>query len=197
MNTTIPKHNNLVRNQALARYYDSPSICENCDKVIQVPDGGDISQTRRKRFCNQRCVALFSHREGSLKDHARPVKGCTHCGVQHKKKSTYCSRSCRVLSTPKKVNSQRVESKGEIFSGRSWQSARSIIQKNARALFFKANPVPSCAVCHYINHVEIAHRIAVSEFQADALLSEINDLSNLISLCPNHHWEFDRGILKL
>jgi predicted restriction endonuclease len=28
-------------------------------------------------------------------------------------------------------------------------------------------------------------------------LSEVNDLSNLVYLCPNHHWELDNGIIKL
>ena len=46
-------------------------------------------------------------------------------------------------------------------------------------------------VCGYDKTYEVAHIKAVSEFSDDALISEINDINNLIALCPNHHWEFD------
>jgi hypothetical protein len=25
----------------------------------------------------------------------------------------------------------------------------------------------------------------------------VNSLDNLVGLCPNHHWEFDHGLLQL
>jgi predicted restriction endonuclease len=45
--------------------------------------------------------------------------------------------------------------------------------------------------------VEVAHIKAVSNFSEDSLISEINDISNLIGLCPNHHWEYDNGLLDI
>ena len=39
--------------------------------------------------------------------------------------------------------------------------------------------------------------LAVSDFDDSALISEINSKDNLIALCPNHHWEYDHGLLKL
>ena len=44
-----------------------------------------------------------------------------------------------------------------------------------------------CFVCGYNNHVEIAHIKAVSDFDKEAELSEINNINNLVALCPNHH----------
>lgn len=88
--------------------------------------------------------------------------------------------------------------KGSLFNNRkNWQSARSSIQKGARKVFFDNTPNPKCAICGYTNHVEVAHIKAVAEFSDETLISEINSLSNLIGLCPNHHWEYDNGILKL
>lgn len=88
--------------------------------------------------------------------------------------------------------------KKELFENRkNWQSARSAIQKIARQVYLESNPSPKCAVCGYSNHVEIAHIKAVSEFDGDAEIKEINSVDNLIGLCPNHHWEFDHGMLKL
>ena len=54
-----------------------------------------------------------------------------------------------------------------------------------------------CLVCKYSNHVEVAHVKAVSKFSDDTLVSEMNDLQNLMYLCPNHHWEYDNGKLSL
>lgn len=54
-----------------------------------------------------------------------------------------------------------------------------------------------CAVCGYGKHVEIAHIRPISDFPDSATIKEINDLNNVVGLCPNHHWEFDNGLLKL
>lgn len=90
------------------------------------------------------------------------------------------------------------KTKGELFSDRkNWQSARSSIQKLAREIFKYYNEKPKCAVCGYSNHVEVAHIKAVSEFDDNTTIKEINSIDNIIGLCPNHHWEYDNGILKL
>ena len=63
-------------------------------------------------------------------------------------------------------------------------------------IFKKSNRPQKCVICGYDKHIEIAHIKSVSEFSDDALVSEINDINNLVALCPNHHWEFDNGILS-
>ena len=59
------------------------------------------------------------------------------------------------------------------------------------------NPIPSCIACGYSKHVEVCHIRAVADFSGTALLEEINQDTNLVGLCPNHHWEFDHGLLEL
>lgn len=90
------------------------------------------------------------------------------------------------------------KTKGDLFNDRkNWQSARSSIQKIARKTYFENTKEPKCAICGYSKHVEVAHIKAVSEFDNNTTIKEINSLSNLIGLCPNHHWEYDNGMLKL
>lgn len=90
------------------------------------------------------------------------------------------------------------KTKGELFNNRkNWQSARSAIQKDARKVFFENTENPSCHICGYKNHVEVAHIKAVSDFDDCTPVSVINSISNLIGLCPNHHWEYDNGVLIL
>ena len=96
------------------------------------------------------------------------------------------------------MNKINLQTKGDLFNNRkNWQSARSSIQSWARKVYFEAYPNPKCAICGYTNHVEVAHIKAVSEFSDDSLISEINSLTNVVGLCPNHHWEYDNGILKI
>jgi hypothetical protein len=54
-----------------------------------------------------------------------------------------------------------------------------------------------CAVCKYSNHVEVCHKIGIANFPLTATLAEINVFTNLVFLCPNHHYELDNGLLKL
>ena len=87
--------------------------------------------------------------------------------------------------------------KGELFSSRkNWQSARTAIRKLADSAYRNSNKPMKCVICGYDKHVEIAHIKSVSEFSGNSLISEINDVNNLIALCPNHHWEFDSGNLS-
>ena len=88
--------------------------------------------------------------------------------------------------------------KGEVFGRRkNWQSARSSIRKIAKEVYLENTEHPACEVCGYDKHVEVAHRKAVSEFDDNITIREINSIGNLIGLCPNHHWEYDHGMLEL
>jgi predicted restriction endonuclease len=77
-----------------------------------------------------------------------------------------------------------------------YQSARSSIQRHARQTYLDGGKEKKCCVCGYSNHVDVAHIRSVSSFSTDTLIREINDIDNLLPLCPNHHWEYDAGIFK-
>ena len=95
-------------------------------------------------------------------------------------------------------NDVLTKTKGELFNSRkNWQSARSSIQKLARRVFFENIDKPKCVICGYNKHVEVAHKKPVSEFDDNTLVKDINSINNLVGLCPNHHWEFDNGLLTL
>lgn len=88
--------------------------------------------------------------------------------------------------------------KGDLFTTfKNWQSARSFIRRNSQEKYLKSGRPLKCKVCGYDKHVEIAHIKAVSEFSDETHIGEINSIDNLVALCPNHHWEYDNGILKL
>jgi hypothetical protein len=109
---------------------------------------------------------------------------------------------CSKLGIELKINSDNSillnKTKGELFANRkNWQSARNSIQKNARRIYFENVNNPKCIVCGYNKHVEVAHIKPVSDFNNNTTIREINSLSNLIGLCPNHHWEYDNGVITI
>lgn len=109
---------------------------------------------------------------------------------------------CESLGIPcleivKKIPANQ-RTKGELFTTlKNWQTARTAIRKDAQAVFDKSSTPRCCVICGYDKRIEIAHIKAVADFDDNTLVSEINDISNLVALCPNHHWEYDNGLLEL
>lgn len=87
--------------------------------------------------------------------------------------------------------------KGELITKRGYPNARAAICHHARTIYNQSNKLKHCIVCGYKNHYEVAHIISVSDFPDDVFVSDINNLDNLVALCPNHHWEYDKNILNL
>jgi hypothetical protein len=54
-----------------------------------------------------------------------------------------------------------------------------------------------CVNCGYDKHIEVCHRRALTSYPLDTPIAIVNDLSNLVGLCPNCHWELDHGLLQL
>lgn len=69
------------------------------------------------------------------------------------------------------------------------------IRNHARTKIINSTLPIQCHICHFDQATEICHLKPIADFSPDALLSEVNDLSNLIILCPNHHWKLDSGNL--
>ena len=59
------------------------------------------------------------------------------------------------------------------------------------------NVLKVCFICGYANNVEVHHKKSINSFPLDTFIYIVNDLSNLVYLCPNHHYEADKDILIL
>ena len=116
-------------------------------------------------------------------------------GVRQKIKERLIKLNLALYKEKKEIVSL---TKGELFNNRiNYQSARSDIRRHAQKTFESSSKEKHCKICGYDKHYEVAHIKAVSEFSDNTLISEINDLDNLVALCPNHHWEYDNGLLNL
>ena len=153
--------------------------CLNCQK-----------ETTNPKFCSQSCSISYSNRH-------RPKKPyyCSKCnqllgyGYSQFHRRKYCEKC-----TPNYVDWMAVTYK-EMISRYDYQvNAR--IRELARKIYQKTNKPKCCANCGYNKHYEVCHIKGISDHDLDTTIGEINDIHNLIALCPNCHWEMDNGLLE-
>lgn len=171
----------ILRNKALKNYYFNPTLCKHCNQIIEVKDGQKIRNARKKIFCSKSCSAIFNNNQRSLKKELKIT-----LSIEAKKNKK-----------PKQFSFLDNMTKKDLFDKyKNYQSARSKIQKHARYIFQNSKKNKYCLECGYDKHYEVCHKKSVSSFNDDAnIVNEINNIDNLIALCPTHHWEFDNGLL--
>lgn len=172
-------------------YNLNPNICLNCGKPILCMAGQQLSNVRKKKFCNQSCSATYNN-----KNKLKKAYYCQKCGSLlgygyeefHRRK--YCEKC-----NPNNIDWTK-RTYGEVKQLRQYQ-VNSRIRELARNKFIKEHPNAICAICGYSKHIEVHHIKGISTFPDEALISEINNDNNLIALCPNCHWEVENGWLNL
>lgn len=180
---------------AVEKYYQNPNICLHCNKVIEIGDKR-ICDTKVKKFCNKICFARHNNFKRKI------AFTCKHCGAELSTKRKFCN-SClkKIKQSINKNNHLSFVSKltkGELIKRRkNYQCFRSAIQRMARNIYRDSDNPKSCSICGYDKTYEVCHHKSVAQFSLDSKISEINDINNLIALCPNHHWEYDHNKLVL
>lgn len=178
------------RQKAIDNYYKNPNTCKLCGKIIEITEGSRVTDIRKKKFCNKSCATKFYQ----LNNKKNKFKTCEICGKRFSdSRSKYCEE-CR--TNPKFYKLQNL-SKGDLISQKGYFKARSSICKNARTIFYKNFKQPKCIICGYDKYIEICHIKAVKDFSDTDKIYDINNINNLVALCPNHHKEFDNGLIDL
>ena len=154
------------------------TICLNCNTF-----------TKNNKFCSRSCSASYNNK---ISPKRKLKKKCTECDLQVK---SYRHSKCEhhwALSKETKYKSKTIGEyrnlKSVLGKHPSWTNSH--VRLFAKSWNKHLTKLP-CAHCGYDKHVELAHIKPVSEFEDNALLSEINSENNIIPLCPNCHWEFD------
>jgi len=167
--------NDRNRTRAIENYYKNPSICKECGCIIEVKENQKCSEVRKKVFCGKSCSNTHNNR---LRPKKEPIK-----------KEIIKKERFQYLTGVKKK--EFFELKGIYYK------FRAVIRKHAHYIFTTNGGEQKCKVCGYEKHVEVCHIKSVSSFDDNDLITDINSFDNLIGLCPNHHWEFDNGHIKL
>lgn len=215
------------RIRSLQSYYNNPNYCKQCGKVIEVQTGKKVKDAKKKVFCNKSCSAKYhnalldsSIRRGPLpyavtcpdeefivfyKESSTIEELCSKLGYKYagtgsnqvKKRMSKLGLDTYEL---KRKNKRSIASrtKDELISkSKYWVGWRNLVQAHARKVFNRSDKPKECQICGYNLTYEVAHIKPVSSFDGDATVAEINDIDNLIALCPNHHWEYDHDLIDI
>lgn len=180
--------------RAVDAYYASPNFCCNCNKLILIRDDEQPCQTKQKKFCNHSCSASFNNKKVPKRRWT-----CNRCGLEKTRPSKHarvcedCKKPSIKLGDDFTVGEIRDRYKNSKY-GR--MNVHTLIRDRARHLL-KRLDASSCMICSYDKHVDAAHIKPIVDFDAKALISEVNALTNLLALCRNHHWELDHGLISL
>lgn len=156
-------------------------------KLDLVPDDKFIEIVKNGKTMKDIAIAIGYSNIMSCDLQRRLYKRCESLGVE-----------LNLSGREKRKNDIRYRTKGNLFANRpNWWAAATNIRKHARKVYERSDKPKCCAICGYKHYYEVCHLRAVSDFPDDTLISEINKIDNLIALCPNHHWEFDHGLLKI
>ena len=125
---------------------------------------------------------------------------CKLCNSITIKRRRYCEE-CK-KHNPRKSRlkegflTSNITLKEAIYKKHHKSSAYALVRARARSII-KKYKIHSCQNCGYSKHIEVGHIKPIHSFSEDTKISEINNISNLVCLCPNCHWEFDNHLLKL
>ena len=163
--------------------------CKNCkNKVCRLP-----SQLKRSKsghvFCSRSCAATFNNKKHPKR---YMTKTCDVCKNLIRSDSKYCGNCYEEKHYLSNKTLEEAIQRRKNDNNRYCQ-VRQISRKN----YLRSGTPKCCEVCGYDKHIEICHIKDIASFSKQTLISEINDLSNLIALCRNHHWEFDHGHLTI
>lgn len=199
--------------------------CDNCGKFFEreLKQQKYNSSRYLKKFCSQKCkhssqvkpelVANcswcgieFSRKQGTRNKMKFCSKSCAaRSAAQTKKDSSKKTKTKMCSCERRRIRVQSIQCRLcaiEEFNALTIREAKDRWGKNfhsslrGRARYHYSRNL-SCYVCDYSLHVDIAHIKAIVDFPPEATLAEVNAPTNLVALCPNHHWELDHGSLVI
>ena len=158
--------------------------CLSCNRILE----GKFA----KKYCSRHCAAIINNKAKPkrVKKERPKCRECDnkvdHFGV------VYC-REC--INNRKHFHGIPADLQTiEQASRRGGANKYDLIRGHARREYRKELK-GSCEKCCYNKHVELCHIKAISLFDKQTTIAEVNHRNNVLFLCPNCHWEFDHGLL--
>ena len=140
-------------------------------------------ETSNPNYCSRSCAAKVNNKIPKR----RPSKLCG-CGKKIRRSVTQC-RNCRVKSKGEQPISLFFYARGaNRYNG---------IRGMARTSYRHSGRDRVCHNCGYNKHVEICHIKPICDFPDTTSINVVNGPDNLVALCPNCHWEYDKGLIVL
>lgn len=154
-------------------------MCLNCGKEITSKYG--------TKFCSHNCSATYTNK--NRKKYV--VATCDLCGkgLRYPLPCKACEKS---KNQPKTIGDIK-----RLYHNKSSLAIAAKIRGYSRYIYMKSDKPKHCIKCGYSLYIEVCHIKPVSSFEDADLLADVNALSNLVALCRNCHWEFDKGYINV
>ena len=163
------------------------ALCLSCSK-----------ETTNPKFCSRSCSAKYT---GKHNPKRKTNKKCVKC---EKNVKSYRHSHCEehhieylqsLYSYTKELTLEDYWSRKSLQNLHS--SSKNVHIRSLARSWFKHLLILPCKRCGYSKHVELCHIKPIKDFNSTSKIKDINSEENLIQLCPNCHWEFDRGLFSL
>lgn len=166
------------------------STCLQCTEEFSRKKGGGQDKLK---FCSRGCATAHHNSKRTQRggNGLLPSQTCPQCGGR-KSDSTGAKAVCIACRKANRQEAIAATTLGELRARYNTLAYHAKIRMWARAICTDR----ACIVCGYDLHVDVCHVKPVKDFTPSTPISEVNAPENLVSLCPNHHWEFDNGFLK-
>lgn len=148
-----------------------------------------VTHSSKRKFLNVSCSNKINKlKHGNYRENIERV--CLNCNtINERATSPFCSALCKCFFDSKQITKQSLMKRG---GANTYDN----IRQRAKTITRQIENINKCFVCGYSNHIEVCHINDIKDFANDASVYEINKLSNLSILCPNHHYEFDKGMIE-
>lgn len=144
--------------------------------------------TTNPAFCSRRCATIYNNKK--FPKRRKKPRYCKRCNILISGRRTVCDTCNPSYVDWTKVTYQEI-------SGKRKYQKNSRIRSLARQIYYHAKLPRKCYVCGYDKHIEVCHVKPIKKFKLTTPITDINALTNLVALCPNHHWEYDNQQLIL
>jgi hypothetical protein len=182
------------RINAINKYEENPSFCQFCGEKIQINEKRFPSDAKRMKFCSRSCSAKKNNSKYPKRERDEFKTVCVVCG----KNKSYGAKKCQSCKRKQSLDRVWKCKISKYYMNGASRTKYSSISKWANVYMndFDSRD-KKCQVCGYNKIVQVAHKKPISDFSPDDLMGDVNSSSNLMWLCPNHHAEFDKGLLDL
>jgi hypothetical protein len=164
------------------------TTCAQC-KAPLVKRRCEIAQSQSGiSFCSTSCSCTYWNAIGRIPK--KTLQGrCVTCSLPIRSSRKFCEK-CRKLGS---VGNMTIQSICEKYCNSPYLKSATI-RCHSRKMYDASTLPKMCGICLYDKFYEVCHIKPIKGFPLETKISVVNDLSNLVALCPNCHWEIDHGI---
>lgn len=161
--------------------------------------------TKNPKFCSSSCAASFNNsndngrKVGCKKYYQGPdfLRLCPTCKCEISARRMFCDKCFGASVKTFDGDYVNIENATKKMLLTDDTQRYSRIRKMARKVLIESGIEKVCKICSYSKRVDCCHIKPINEYEDSTLVTVINDIANLVWLCPNHHWEFDNKLVDI